>query len=187
MKPKKKPLRIASVRTLQRLAVEGADGRHWYQGAELQLRRLCEVHDWDPTEFAEVLALTSPRVQVSRNVPLAIKFMRTGLCMRLHRAQIEHWLKTGVIRGKKCEPFARALMGDPTAVVLDVWMSKALGVTHAQVTQKRVMDVAVPRVHKVARALGWTPCQVQAAIWTAKFEEAHTMRAPGLDAWLAIY
>ena len=197
-----KPLnvyRLSSIATLKALAVEGAHGRQWYRDCEQALRALCYRRRWCPIHFAAVLAITSPRVQVPRNAKYTLDYMGVttddnggdiyahtaikGL-LPMVRAGLEHYERTGEIRGPKTEPFARAVLGEGDAIVLDTWMAKALGIPQARLKSKAVRLKANRRIQAVAKSLDWTPAQAQAAIWTAKFERAHVMSAPGLDTYL---
>lgn len=62
--------------------------------------------------------------------------------------------------------FARALKGDKTVVVLDIWMSRILGIKdHHQLYQPKIYARLSRRIEKVANALNWTPAETQAALW----------------------
>lgn len=177
-RPRKRLPRLSSVATLTALALEGADGRDWYQDAESCIRSVCEPDGWDPATFADVLALTSPRVQVKRNWLFAIHYMETGAChpimMATIRGSVEHWERSGEIRGPKTGPFARACLGDPDAVVLDVWMAVAFGVDQSAFSNRPpVHRECVRRVRAAARRLGWEARQVQAAVWYAVVRRAN--------------
>ena len=171
---------MSSVATLKTLAVLGAGHRHWYTAGLPALHAAADVLGVSVDVLADVVALTSPRVQVRRNMVLAVRYLqdrehwRTRDTPELARelgvirstaAALRHWEATGRIRGPKTRAFARALQGDPTALVLDVWMARALGVAQAKVNQKLPAAKAAQRVGKVARDLGWTVAETQAAIW----------------------
>jgi hypothetical protein len=130
----------------------------------------------DPDRFSDLLAVTSPRVSVTRNVRYAIMLMRDPHIkphdmMRTVWASVEHYYRTGEIRGPKTGPFAAALRGDLSAIPLDVWMARALRVPHVQVSRVGVNREACKRIRVVARSLGWAPAEVQAAIWAATVRE----------------
>lgn len=179
---------MRSVRTLKRYALAGEHGKDWYTTAELAIRRRSDDMGWNPQRFADILALTSPRVSVSRNARLAIRYMARGDTsglMRSIRTSLDTYERTGRIHGPKTRAFALALMGEPDAIVLDTWMAKALDTDPVfTVAVRREAEV---RIRKVASALNWTPAQVQAAIWTHWYEDAGrkgATTAPRIDAYL---
>jgi len=120
-------------------------------------------------KFIGVLAVTSPRVSVQRNWTGTVAYFRDGSLpwgfIRSTRSALDHYERTGDIRGPKTSKFRDALAGEPSALVLDTWMAKALGVEHAAVTRKYNIEAATRRVGKVAKERGWTMAETQAAIW----------------------
>tara|TARA_R110000868_G_scaffold82418_1_gene232746 strand:- start:211 stop:732 length:522 start_codon:yes stop_codon:yes gene_type:complete len=137
-----------------------------------------------PKKLAEVVALTSPRVPVARNMRMAVSYLRReelrgldsrGLASELRclpgvAAALLHWEESGEIRGRKTAPFARAILGDGSALVLDTHMAKVL-----KVPQSKLFNVAnhakiAKRFDKVSRELGWSVAEVQAAVWTTATE-----------------
>jgi len=154
---------------LDNLATIGAPHRDWYAGARQTIARHCELNGWDRDRFVAVMAVLSPRCSVKRNWDNTVAFMRYGMVlqgtMRGLVASLNHLLETGEIRGPKTSAFARCLLGDESALVLDVWMAKALGVPQAVVTRKDNMAAAYKLCGAIAKARGWTMAQTQAAIW----------------------
>lgn len=119
--------------------------------------------------FIGVLAVTSPRVSVQRNWSGTLDYFRTGVLprgfIRSTRVALDHYEQTGGIRGPKTSAFAKALGGEPGALVLDTWMAKAFNVEHAAVTRKYNRIKAMRRMSKLARSKGWTIAETQAAVW----------------------
>jgi hypothetical protein len=155
---------------LKRLAKAGADGRNWYVDAERDIAELCQRRGWNRERFTGILAVTSPRVSVARNLRITLQFMQTGELlsnvMVTIRSGVTHYLNTGEIRGPKTGPFYAALLGDTSAVVLDVWMAKALDVEQSHFSNRQIRYACGLRVRQVARSLRWSPRDTQAAIWT---------------------
>ena len=65
-------IRIASVDHLTKLALEGEDGRFWYRHALAECVRASRTLDTPLPYLVAVLGVTSPRVHVSRNLPLPV-------------------------------------------------------------------------------------------------------------------
>ena len=175
-------VRLASVETLVSLAREGADGRRWYQHAADQVERAAAVLNVEPARLADLLSLFSPRVSVKRSIRFAITYIERGRfvhgCMESVRAAVRHYETTGDIRGPKTEPFARAIYGDLSAVVLDVWMARAFGIEQRLFDRHGVHYECSRRVALAAKRLGWAPAEAQAAIWTAAVRRAGRNPAP---------
>lgn len=179
--PNQKKPRLASVSTLVRLAEQGEAGRFWYDEAREQVDRGSVLLNIAPRRFADLLALFSPRVAVKRSIRFAVRYAETGEyaadVMRSVRASVDHYEQTGEIRGPKTRPFADALRGDGSAIVLDVWMAVAFGVDQRAFNRVGVHAECTRRIRIAAKRLGWTPAETQAAMWYATVRNAG--RSPG--------
>lgn len=175
---------MTSSKQLAKLAIQGAEGRYWYHHANRHLQHVSNKMDVTPQRFADILALTSPRVSVKRNIKHAIKYLTTGThnhdVMGTIRRSVEVYEDTGEIRGPKTSAFARALMLDEHALVLDVWMARALNVDQKIVNNKSVAKEITRRVNKACKLLGdnWTPAQLQAAVWCATIKQHNRTPMP---------
>lgn len=67
-----------SVEALCELAAENADGADWYDQAAREIKTVCDAAGWDCEQFTGILAVTSPRVSVARNVRITLHWMQTG-------------------------------------------------------------------------------------------------------------
>lgn len=172
--------RMSSVSTLVRFARMGEAHRHWYTDGVPVVHREAARLGCTARELADVLAITSPRVQVWRNVQLTRaylvnrEYLRTLdgpalaqaiKCVPGVAASLIHWESTGEIRGPKTSAFAEAVLGDPDALVLDVWMSRALGVDQARLFTVANHAKVQKRMQRAAADLGWTVAETQAAVW----------------------
>ena len=155
---------------LSTLAREGEAGRSWYAVAGASVRAYAAEVGADPSFVAGVLAVTSPRVHVRWNAIYADHYIRTGTehprLMASVRAALRHYVATGEIRGPKTRAFRDALLGDPDAVVVDVWTGRALGALDEGRLEGKRYDAAADRIRRAAKRLRWTPAETQAAIWT---------------------
>lgn len=152
------------------LAREGArhGGRQWYRRARRRIRDYCDATGGlvCPWELADILSLCSPRVTVAQSVQMAEEYLATGeppaRCIPSVRVSILHWEATGTIRGPKTAAFARALRGDRDAVVVDVWVWRALRMEPGGARSYRRAEHTI---RCIAGRLGWPPADTQAAIW----------------------
>lgn len=169
-------MRMSSVDTLSALCEQGERGLHWYSHAKSQILEASSILSVEPQRLADLLALFSPRVSVKRNIHFAVHYVRTNThthdVMRSTRIAVAHYEETGIIRGPKTSAFSRAIMGDPDAVVLDVWMARALRIPQTAFDRKPVHAKATERIAKTASRLSVSPAQAQAAIWTATVSNA---------------
>jgi len=163
---------MRNIRTLLPLAIAGINGRNWYDHAGWEIDKVCRMADWCPRRFVGVLAVTSPRCSVVRNIRIALFAMHhnrlpTGIMGSIH-ASYNNFVQTGEINGQKTSAFYKALLGCNDSVVLDVWMAYALGVEQSTFTRQSGRVVANRRIRAVATELGITPAQCQASIWTGQ-------------------
>lgn len=152
------------------LAIEGEAGRYWYENARTDIKTVCDRCQWDRDEFTDILAITSPRVHVKRNIRMTIRLFVGLPChdiMRSTRSALAHYCATGLIRGSKTGPFADCLKGNDNAIVLDTWMAYAFDVNPLKIGTKRIANPIKDAIRATSHKLSWKPCQVQAAIWHA--------------------
>jgi thermostable 8-oxoguanine DNA glycosylase len=68
------------------------------------------------------------------------------------------------LNGLKTNSFAKAIAGDENAVVIDVWMLRAVGIEKKTPSQSGYKELA-KAVTTVATKYGMTPRSMQALIW----------------------
>lgn len=171
------------MRTIYGYADGGRAYRRWYVHARLVVDRIATLAGEPIGRVADVLAITSPRCSVRRNLTRAWEYLTTGLLpadvMRGTRVALAHYEKTGTIRGAKTEPFSRALRGDDTALVIDTHIATAFGYDPRVARTKYCRTAIGCCIRRVAKRRGWSITQTQAAIWAGYYRRAYpTGRIP---------
>lgn len=149
-------------------------GRTWYAAA---WEIACDIYPERPDIAAGVLAALSPRCQWRVNVAWAralVAAARAGAeCPAVHttamRAQAWRIAQGApaldVLNGLKVRAFYSNIMGDRSAVTVDVWMARVadprLGERFGRPAYRRVA-AAITRAAEIA---GVDPATMQAAVW----------------------
>jgi hypothetical protein len=140
----------------------------WYLDAERVAHEVARNLDADLEVGASVVSAFSPRERWTNNVEKAVSFSLgqkvVGLPNNLAMAKKAIKLGFDALNGQKTNSFARAIAGDEQAVVIDVWMLRALGIEKKTPTQSQYKEMA-RAVTKVAIKHGMTPRAMQALIW----------------------
>jgi hypothetical protein len=139
----------------------------WYRDAERFAQSLTVIRpDWTVEIAASVMSALSPRERWESNKAKALTFAQggtiRGLGMNLRRAHAATREGFAALRGPKTAAFARAIAGDPDAVVIDTWMLKPLDKRSVTPAQYGIIASAVVRC---AARVNLTPRETQAAIW----------------------
>lgn len=158
-----------------------AAGHQWYPHAFREAARLAALAGCSVERAAGVIAALSPRAFWGLNLVWAARVLDASaaglqgpplVSTRANRATA--WsIATGAADlealGPKTAVFARAILGDMTAVTVDVWAKRAaLGDMTADATvteQDRTEMTAAYR--RAARILEITPRDLQAVVWLA--------------------
>ena len=152
--------------------------RAWYTDArafavvELQSIR----PDWSLQVAASVVSAFSPRVTWAHNKAKALQYAQgiTPRGLRSHVDAADRCVREGFngLRGPKTNAFARAIAGDDNAVVVDVWMCRAAGLTKADGTPKDAPTAVEYRaIADAIRTIAATPtvcmepATLQALLW----------------------
>jgi len=149
-----------------------AQGASWYREAGERCAQLAAEHGTSVQIAAGVVAALSPRMPWSSNLRLAglvLAGQRHG-CLQasLDKASkiIEGADPLVVLSGPKTNAFYRALIGDFDAVVVDVWMLRALGHNKNACTPRQY-EVFADTIRNAALEAGETPADFQAIVWCA--------------------
>lgn len=161
--------------SLTALYHEGYADRLWYDDTRA---RLTDLYGPDADTMIGFLAATSPRANLRANVTKALTAYAEWLAadrvprpdlfasaFPAHRSNL-HRVTLGVpLSGPKVRAFHAALMGDPDAVVLDVWMIRLFDLPDRMTPLQYARATA--RITRLADRLGDQPRRVQAALWCA--------------------
>jgi len=149
----------------------GADASSWYESATDDINAFADAFGFDRDTVAAVVAILSPRVQVSRNARLAVQYLLEGSTegvMDQRVKAIERYIRYGYLNGdthgKKVFAFYRNLSGDFDHVTIDTWMAKIYGIEFQGITNTEREDLQAD-VKAIADAAGITPAAAQAALW----------------------
>lgn len=158
----------------------GMGDADWYNtGKELK-----RYFGKDAAIMARLIAATSNNSTVKSNLTLALKAYAQW---KVDPTQdIEGLMKTllpnvkrafeGDLEGRKVDNFAKAILGDPDAVVVDRWMMRAFGFKGVAPTPSQY-DIIEHAIVDMAKKKGITPREVQASIWFGVKEEMERGKA----------
>lgn len=163
-------------------------GARWYPDARETIAAIALRHGCDVDRACDLTALFSPRVPVKRNLGLVESYLGRVPLDRLPtipsvKASVRVYERGGGIRGPKTSRFARALRGDPHAVVVDTWIIQALDASVPR-TLREYLRLAA-RVQALTYRLRVVSTDtalhshrnVQACLWVGY--QIHRGRAPG--------
>jgi hypothetical protein len=140
----------------------------WYVDAERIAEQVARNLDTTLEVGATVVSAFSPRERWSVNVARAIQFSlgEPVTCLKNNIVMANNALTLGfsALKGLKTNAFAKAIAGDEQAVVIDVWMLRAVGIEKKTPSQSGYSELA-EAVKKVAFEFGMTPRAMQALIW----------------------
>jgi thermostable 8-oxoguanine DNA glycosylase len=141
----------------------------WYLDAETIAREVATNLNTTLEIGATVVSAFSPRERWARNVSNAVKFslgheLKGVLGNNIRMAEKALTMGFDALKGMKTNAFAKAIAGNENAVVIDVWMLRALGIEKKTPTQSQYKEMA-DAVTAVATKHGMTPRAMQALIW----------------------
>ena len=144
----------------------GAVGRYWYQQSLNNIERYAGKVGEPVSYVCDVLAILSPRVQVSRNVRMMRDYIERGEytqgMMQARRKALEYYETWGIYSGKKVTAFSKALQaGGGDHAVIDAWVFRAFDLEVSKANYK----VAVSKLQRTSKRVGWPVAETQAALW----------------------
>jgi len=140
----------------------------WYMDAERVAAEVARNLNTTLEVGATVVSAFSPRERWTNNVTKAISFSLgnniPGFKNNMVMANNAIAFGYDALKGLKTNAFARAIAGDEQAVVIDVWMLRAVGIEKKTPNQSQYNEL-VEAVKKTAFDFGMTPRAMQALIW----------------------
>ena len=140
----------------------------WYLDAERVAEKVANNLSISLENGASIVSAFSPRERWTANVAKAIAFslgeIPVGLSNNLRMARAAISIGFDALKGPKTNAFARAIAGDENAVVVDVWMMRALGLEKKSPNGEEYKVIA-KAIKTVAVEFGMTPRAMQALIW----------------------
>ena len=155
------------------LAMIGESYAGWYFESRDSIRDYCLAYDRDQKFVTDIIAIYSPRVQVSRNVLFAKHFLEHGThpdgSLRARTVAAKHYVQTGGFTGRKVIAFADNLLNPETSqlVTVDTHIAKAYGI--GSDFNPIQFEAICRHITAIARVSGYLPHEVQAAVWTGRF------------------
>jgi hypothetical protein len=146
-----------------------AAARSWYADAARFCRVLAHGTGWTLPTAAAVVSAFSPRERWSVNKAKAVQYAcgytPSGLGANVRRADacVRSGLD-GLGNGPKIQAFARAMLGEADAVVVDSWMCRAAGLASDSPTPTEYAAIA-DAVRELATEYGMRPVDMQALLW----------------------
>ena len=144
--------------------------QRWYDEAQAFANSLRPATGWNMEVAASVVSAFSPRVTWAHNKAKAAQYAQgiTPRGLRSHVVAADRCVVEGFngLRGLKTNAFARAIAGDPNAVVVDVWMCRAAGLCKdaPNATEYRAIADAIRSI-AATPTVSMAPATLQALLW----------------------
>jgi len=180
----RKKYNIPTNKLLAKKCLEYRDARDWYANSRAAIDKLLTERYQYPVYmqrklFIDILAATSPRQSVKRNLKCTLdiyielimgdgnyKKISCGIATKQIHKNIERAIiSTKELHGQKVRAFAEALNGNKEAVVIDSWVLKAFGIPRQTPTPNDVVHITTI-IKKLSDKVGLAPCEVQACLWS---------------------
>jgi hypothetical protein len=160
---------LPKTKKLLALNKAGLAEHQWYDQTEQELKK---QFGQDAPLVAKFFAATSNNATVASNASLTLKALKQykmGEPFTGYLPDVIENLKRAAsgqeLNGRKIDNFAKALSGDPDAVVVDRWIMRAFGFEKGSAPTDTQYDFMEHAIRQMAEQTGQTPRQVQAAIW----------------------
>lgn len=146
----------------------------WYEDAQAVAQIVADNMNTSLEVGAAIVSAYSPNCRWSHNVSLAIRHSlgqtTRALPIAMKTAKLAEIEGFAALNGPKTNAFARAIAGDETAVVVDIWICRAVQLTKKNgdqldsptIRQYREISQAIVRE---SRRIGLCPRDAQALAW----------------------
>lgn len=149
-----------------------ASGARWYGEARAACKDMAREAGVSSATTCGIVAALSPRLMWVSNVRAARAVLRgerpagvfsssLSKASRIHAGA----RPLAVLSGPKVRAFYRALMGDPQAAVVDVWVARAAGWVGK--LKQRAYDLVAGALAEAARVARVPVARFQAVVWVA--------------------
>lgn len=145
-------------------------GAAWYATQHSKIGSMAKQHNVSKACAAGVVAALSPRLRWSVNVRAAETLLSGVSPSGVFKASLRKAQRIlagekplRVLSGPKVRAFYRALMGDESAAVVDVWVARAVGWTK-EIKAKAYARIA-RALAKAAEIVGTAVAKLQAVAW----------------------
>lgn len=152
-----------------------ASGLGWYDAAFTQCEKLGWRYGWTVTQSACALAKLSPRITWRQNLAFLEALLAGGekpaSCLTRSWTTAAHTLAaadplaTFSREALKTGNFARAILGDRNAVVVDVWSARVAGVGESMIRSTAGYHAVAEAYRRGGRRVGIAPRDIQAVTW----------------------
>jgi hypothetical protein len=144
----------------------------WYANARHEAKTMARTHRTTEAVAAGVIAALSPRIHWVRNLAVARLVLARRKVIGIFRANLSKARRIlagakplRVLSGLKTRAFYRAIMGDSTAAVVDVWMLRAVNYTNDKLREPEYLRISAAMA-LAASIIGTTVAHLQAVVWT---------------------
>ena len=167
--------------------IQRLNGMNWYSDAQKESAHMASVSGWNVLQCAALLAHTSPKAKWAKNREAAWTIaiegpteecdMTKGIMYTNQRRAIASLIADDTLStfgGPKTRAFCLNISGDMSAVTLDVWMCKAIGIEQKLLDRKGLYGAIADVFREVANSEGISPAQLQAIVWVVIAEKKDT-------------
>ncbi|WP_433685776.1 DUF7178 family protein [Nocardia sp. CA-119907] len=149
-------------------------GHTWYRDAFVLATKVSEIADISLERAACVIAALSPRTTWERNVVAALAIANgepvpATLPANVARANLamtaaDPW-SIFTPHSRKILNFTKNILGDESAVTVDMWASRIAGITEIELARAGVYEAVAHAYTRAAAHRGVSPAVMQATTW----------------------
>lgn len=161
--------------------IQRLNGMNWYADTQNEAAEMSAISGLSLIQCAAVLAHTSPKAKWAKNREAAWNIINNRPAIDCDNSELIAGIMYGNQRraikalmvddtlstfgGPKTRSFCLNISGDMSAVTLDVWMCKAIGIEQKLLDRKGLYGAIADVFREVANSEGISPAQLQAIVW----------------------